>query len=131
MKRSLTLILLAVFIVALLGGCNEKPITQEVNFSKIEKLSFITPDEKEIFLKDSDKNTVIDILSKAEPSTETKEFDGGIFLQAYSGDKIMWNITVYDADHISTGAESNVMYKVSQYDYNIIDDMYSKRIAKK
>ena len=50
MKRLLTLILLAIFMVALMGGCNEKPITEEVNFSKIEKLSIITPDEKEIFL---------------------------------------------------------------------------------
>ena len=94
MKRSLTLILLAIFMVALMGGCNEKSITQEVDFSKIEKLSIITPDEKEIFLNDSDKKIVTDILSKAECSTETEEFDGGIWLQAYSGDKIKWNITV-------------------------------------
>ena len=128
MKRSLTFILLAVFIVALMGGCNKKPITQEVNFSKIEKLSFITPDEKEIFLKDSEKNTVIDILSKAEISTETEKFDGGIFLRAYSGDKILWNITVYDANHISTGTDSDVMYKISESDYKIIDDIYVKSV---
>ena len=128
MKRSLTFILLAIFIVALMGGCNEKPITQEVDFSKIEKLSIITPDEKEIFLNDSDKNTVIDILSKAESSTETEDFDGGIWLQAYSGDKIRWNITVYDADHISTGAESDVMYKISESDYKMIDDIYVKSV---
>lgn len=128
MKRSLTFILLAIFIVALMGGCNEKPITQEVDFSKIEKLSFITPDEREIFLNDSDKNTVIDILSKAESSTETEDFDGGIWLQAYSGDKIRWNITVYDADHISTGAESDVMYKISESDYKMIDDIYVKSV---
>ena len=131
MKRSLTLILLAIFMVALMGGCNEKPITQEVDFSKIEKLSFITPDEREIFLNDSDKNTVIDILSKAESSTETEDFDGGIWLQAYSGDKIRWNITVYDANHISTGADSDVMYKISESDYKMIDDIYVKSVDKK
>lgn len=72
MKRSLTFILLAVFMVALMGGCYER----------------------EIFLNDSDKKIVTDILSKVECSTETEEFDGGIWLQAYSGDKIKWNITV-------------------------------------
>lgn len=128
MNRSLTLILLAIFMVALMGGCNEKSITQEVDFSKIEKLSIITPDEKEIFLNDSDKNTVIDILSKAESSTETEEFDGGIFLQAYSGDKILWNIAIYGADRISTGADSDVMYKISESDYKIIDDIYVKSV---
>ena len=128
MKRLLTLILLAIFMVALMGGCNEKSITQEVDFSKIEKLSIITPDEKEIFLNDSDKKIVTDILSKAESSTETEEFDGGIWLQAYSGDKILWNITVYDANHISTGTDSDVMYKISESDYKIIDDIYVKSI---
>lgn len=128
MKRSLTLILLAIFMVALMGGCNEKSITEEVNFSKIEKLSIITPDEKEIFLNDSDKNTVTDILSKAEISTETEEFDGGIFLRVYSGDKIKWNITVYDANHISTGTDSDVMYKISESDYKMIDDIYVKSV---
>lgn len=128
MNRSLTLILLAIFMVALMGGCNEKSITQEVNFSKIEKLSIITPDEKEIFLNDSDKNTVTDILSKAESSTETEEFDGGISLQAYSGDKILWNIKVYNADHISVGTDSDVMYKISESDYKIIDDIYVKSV---
>ena len=128
MKRLLTLILLAIFMVALMGGCNEKSITQEVDFSKIEKLSIITPDEKEIFLNDSDKNTVTDILSKAESSTETEEFYGGIFLQAYSGDKILWNITVYDANHISAGTDSDVMYKISEIDYKIIDDIYVKSV---
>lgn len=131
MKRLLTLILLAIFMVALMGGCNEKSITQEVDFSKIEKLSIITPDEKEIFLNDSDKNTVIDILSKAESSTETEDFDGGIWLQAYSGDKIKWNITVYDANHISAGTDSDVMYKISESDYKMIDDIYVKSVDKK
>lgn len=131
MKRLLTLILLAIFMVALMGGCNEKSITQEVDFSKIEKLSFIAPDVSEIFLNDSDKNTVIDILSKAEPSTETEEFDGGIWLQAYSGDKIKWNITIYDENHISTGTDSDVMYKISESDYKMIDDIYVKSVDKK
>lgn len=131
MKRSLTFILLAIFIVALMGGCNEKPITQEVDFSKIEKLSIVTPDEEEIFLNDSDKNTVIDILSKAESSTETEDFDGGIWLQAYSGDKTKWNITVYDANHISAGTDSDVMYKISERDYKMIDDIYVKSVDKK
>lgn len=131
MKRSFTIVLLAFFMVLLMGGCTEKSITQEVDFSKIEKLSFITPDEKEILLNDSDKNTVIDILSKAESSTETEEFDGGIFLQAYSGDKIQWNITIYDANHISTGTDSDVMYKISERDYKMIDDIYVKSVDKK
>ena len=131
MKRSLTLILLVIFMVAVMGGCNEKSITQEVDFSKIEKLSIITPDEKEIFLNDSDKKIVTDILSKAESSTETEEFDGGIWLQAYSGDKIKWNITIYDANHISTGTDSDVMYKISESDYKMIDDIYVKSVDKK
>ncbi|MGN0461400.1 MAG: hypothetical protein ACI4HZ_03060 [Ruminococcus sp.] len=131
MKRSLTHILLAIFMVALMGGCNEKSITQEVDFSKIEKLSIITPDEKEIFLNDSDKKRVTDILSKAESSTETEDFDGGIRLQAYSGDKIKWNITVYDANHISAGTDSDVMYKISESDYKMIDDIYVKSVDKK
>lgn len=118
-------------MVAVMGGCNEKSITQEVDFSKIEKLSIITPDEKEIFLNDSDKKIVTDILSKAESSTETEEFDGGIWLQAYSGDKIKWNITVYDANHISTGTDSDVMYKISESDYKMIDDIYVKSVDKK
>lgn len=124
MKKSLVLFLSAVFMIVFMSSCNNNSISQEVNFSEIERLSFITPDEKEIFLNENDKETVLNILSNAEPSAESKELDGGICFTAYKGNEIEWYITVYDSTHIFAGADSETMYKISESDYTLICDLY-------
>lgn len=107
-----------------MSSCNNNSISQEVNFSEIEKLSFKMPDEKEIFLNESDKKTVLNILSNAVSSGESKELDGGICLVAYMGDEPERYITVYDSNHISVGTDSKTMYKISESDYTVICDLY-------
>ncbi len=126
MKKSFALFLSAVFMVAFMSSCNNNSISQEVCFSKIERLSFRTPDEKEIFLNENDKETVLNILSNAVPSAESKELDGGICFIAYIGDKTEWYITVYDSSHISAGTDIKTMYKISESDYTVICDLYEK-----
>ena len=109
-----------------MSSCNNNSISQEVSFSEIERLSFRTPDEKEIFLNENDKETVLNILSNAVPSAESRELDGGICFTAYTGNETEWYITVYDSSHISAVTDFKTMYKISESDYTVICDIYEK-----
>ncbi|MGN0459378.1 MAG: hypothetical protein ACI4HL_00530 [Ruminococcus sp.] len=131
MKKVFAVFLLLILTATSMGGCENNSISQEVDFSNVDKLSFITPDEKEIFLDDNHKETVIDILSNADYSGESGEIDGGIWIRAYSGDKTEYNITVYDANHISFSTDSRGMYKISESDYKIINELYQTNCEKK
>ncbi|MGN1131804.1 MAG: hypothetical protein ACI4RL_02775 [Ruminococcus sp.] len=131
MKKVFAVFLLLILTATSMGGCKNNSVSQEVDFSNVDKLSFITPDEKEMFLDDNDKETVIDILSNADYSGESGEIDGGILLKAYSGDKTEYNITVYDANHVSIKKDSRGMYKISERDYKIINELYQTNCEKK
>ncbi|MGN0476628.1 MAG: hypothetical protein ACI4HM_04735 [Ruminococcus sp.] len=130
MKKVFAVFLLLILTATLMVGCENNSVFQEVDFSTVDKLSFITPDEKEIFLDDNDKETVIDILSNADYSGESGEIDGGIWIRAYSGDKTEYNITVYDANHVSIRNDSQGMYKISESDYEIINELYHTNVIK-
>lgn len=130
MRKRLAICFYAVvllFIVVVGAGCRNDTITQEINFSDAEKISFRTPDEREIFLNEDDKEKVIDILSQATLSGEKEDFDGGLSLNVYIDDKIRY-VTIYDYEHISAGKDSMYMYEIPESDYYTIDDIYNTSV---
>ena len=126
MKKSFVLFLSAVLMVVFMSSCNNNSTSPRVSFSEIERLSFRTPDEKEIFLNENDKETVLNILSNAVSSAELRELDGGICFTAYTGNETEWYITVYDSSHIFVVADFKTMYKISESNYTVICDSYEK-----
>lgn len=127
MKKIFPVFLLFLAVMVLMTGCNSNNILKEINFSDAEKISFRTPDEREIFLNEDDKEKVIDILSKATLSGKKEDFDGGLSLNVYIDDKVKY-VTIYDYEHISAGKDSMYMYEIPESDYYIIDDIYNTSV---
>ena len=106
----------------LLVGCQSNKVNNDVYFDKIASISWLKPDENEVnFNKDSEK--ILDILSKAELSSDNEETNGGLWLKAYTDDNEKYSITICGYKNISFSFDSEHKYKISESDYDTINNL--------
>ena len=89
----------------LLVGCQSNKVNNDVYFNK----------------EDSEK--ILDILSKAELSSDNEERDGGLWLKAYTDDNEKYSITICGYKNISFSFDSEHKYKISESDYDTINNL--------
>lgn len=77
---------------------------------------------KSIFSKE-DSEKILDILSKAELSSDNEERDGGLWLKAYTDDNEKYSITICGYKNISFSFDSEHKYKISESDYDTINNL--------
>ena len=65
----------------LLVGCQSNKVNNDVYFDKIASISWLKPDENEVNFNKEDLEKILDILSKAELSSDNEERDGGLWLK--------------------------------------------------
>lgn len=70
----------------LLVGCQSNKVNNDVYFDKITSISWLKPDENEVNFNKEDSEKILDILSKAELSSDNEETNGGLWLKAYTDD---------------------------------------------
>ena len=111
----------------LLVGCQSNKVNNDVYFDKIASISWLKPDENEVNFNKEDSEKILDILSKAELSSDNEETNGGLWLKAYTDDNEKYSITICGYKNISFSFDSEHKYKISESDYdtiNILIDSY-------
>lgn len=107
----------------LLVGCQSNKVNNEVYFDKIASISWLKPDENEVNFNKEDSEKILDILSKAELSSDNEETNGGLWLKAYTDDNQKYSITICSYKNISFSFDSEHKYKISESDYNTINNL--------
>ena len=120
MKKFL-IILISTLI--LLVGCQSNKVNNDVYFDKIASISWLKPDENEVNFNKEDSEKILDILSKVELSSDNEERDGGLWLKAYTDDNEKYSITICGYKNISFSFDSEHKYKISESDYDTINNL--------
>lgn len=120
MKKILIFLILTLI---LLVGCQSNTVNTDMYFDKIESVSWLQPDEKEVSFNKRDSEKILDILSKAELSSDNEEMDGGLWLKAYTDDNEKYSITICGYKNIRFSFDSEHNYKISESDYNTINNL--------
>lgn len=107
----------------LLVGCQSNKVNNDVYFDKIASISWLKPDENEVNFNKEDSEKILDILSKAELSSDNEERDGGLWLKAYTDDNEKYSITICGYKNISFSFDSEHKYKISESDYDTINNL--------
>lgn len=107
----------------LLVGCQSNKVNNDVYFDKIASISWLKPDENEVNFNKEDSEKILDILSKAELSSDNEERDGGLWLKAYTDDNQKYSITICGYKNISFSFDSEHKYKISESDYDTINNL--------
>ena len=107
----------------LLVGCQSNKVNNDVYFDKITSISWLKPDENEVNFNKEDSEKILDILSKAELSSDNEETNGGLWLKAYTDDNEKYSITICGYKNISLSFDSEHKYKISESDYNTINNL--------
>ena len=107
----------------LLVGCQSNKVNNDVYFDKIASISWLKPDENEVNFNKEDSEKILDILYKAELSSDNEERDGGLWLKAYTDDNEKYSITICGYKNISFSFDSEHKYKISESDYDTINNL--------
>ena len=89
MKKFLIFLISTLIILV---GCQSNKVNNDVYFDKIASISWLKPDENEVNFNKEDSEKILDILSKAELSSDNEERDGGLWLKAYTDDNEKYSI---------------------------------------
>lgn len=98
-------------------------VNNDVYFDKITSISWLKPDENEVNFNKEDSEKILDILSKAELSSDNEERDGGLWLKAHTDDNEKYSITICGYKNISFSFDSEHKYKISESDYDTINNL--------
>ena len=120
MKKFLIFLISTLIILV---GCRSNKVNNDVYFDKIARISWLKPDEKESNFNKEDSEKILDILSKAELSSDNEERDGGLWLKAYTDDNQKYSITICGYKNISFSFDSEHKYKISESDYDTINNL--------
>ena len=107
----------------ILVGCQSNKVNNDVYFDKIASISWLKPDENEVNFNKEDSEKILDILYKAEWSSDNEERDGGLWLKAYTDDNEKYSITICGYKNISFSFDSEHKYKISESDYDTINNL--------
>ena len=118
MKKFLIFLISTLIILV---GCQSNKVNNDVYFDKIASISWLKPDENEVNFNKEDSEKILDILSKAELSSDNEERDGGLWLKAYTDEK--YSITICGYKNISFSFDSEHKYKISESDYDTINNL--------
>lgn len=119
--KKLLIFLISTLII--LVGCQSNTVNNDVYFDKIASISWLKPDENEVNFNKEDTEKILDILSKAELSSDNEERDGGLWLKAYTDDNEKYSITICGYKNISFSFDSEHKYKISESDYDTINNI--------
>lgn len=120
MKKFLIFLISALI---LLVGCQSNMVNNDVYFDKIASISWLKPDENEVNFNKEDSEKILDILSKAELSSDNEEMDGGLWFTAYTDDNKKYSITICGYKNINFSFDSEHKYKISESDYDTINNI--------
>lgn len=120
MKKFLIFLISTLIILV---GCQSNKVNNDVYFDKIASISWLKPDENEVNFNKEDSEKILDILSKAELSSDNEERDGGLWLKAYTDDNEKYSITICGYKNISFSFDSEHKYKISESDYDTINNL--------
>jgi len=107
----------------LLIGCQSNKVNNDLYFDKIASISWLKPDENEVNFNKEDSEKILDILSKAELSSDNEETNGGLWLKAYTDDNEKYSITICSYKNICFSFDSEHKYKISESDYDTINNL--------
>ena len=103
MKKFLIFLISTLIILV---GCQSNKVNNDVYFDKISSISWLKPDENEVNFNKEDSEKILDILSKAELSSDNEETNGGLWLKAYTDDNQKYSITICGYKNISFSFDS-------------------------
>lgn len=120
MKKFLIFLISTLIILV---GCQSNKVNNDLYFDKIASISWLKPDENEVNFNKEDSEKILDILSKAELSSDNEETNGGLWLKAYTDDNEKYSITICSYKNICFSFDSEHKYKISESDYDTINNL--------